>query len=79
MAKTIFLYDLKMDNWDAAIERYGDNLSEGLEYYCGALAKLTLKDKKNGVRPDNYKKWLQRLVTTECMEVIFLYHIIILL
>jgi hypothetical protein len=67
-----------MDNWDQAIARYGDNLSEGLEYYCGAIAKLTLKEQKNGIRPDNYKKWLQRLVTTEGIIYIFLYHIIIL-
>jgi hypothetical protein len=61
-----------MESWDEAIEKYGDNLSEGLDYYCAALAKLTLKEKNHGIRPDNYRKWLQRLVTTECIIFIFL-------
>jgi hypothetical protein len=60
-----------MTSWDAAVEKYGDNLSEGLEYYCGALSKLTVKDKKIGVRPENYKKWLNRLISTECILLSF--------
>jgi hypothetical protein len=73
----IFLQDLKMTKWEEALEKYGDNLSEGLEFYCNALSKLTAKEKKSGIRPDNYKKWLTRLVTTECILLMFLYHILI--
>jgi hypothetical protein len=73
----IFLHDLKMDNWQEALDKYGDNLSEGLEFYCTALSKLTVKEKKSGIRPDNYKKWLTRLVTTECILLMFFYHILI--
>jgi hypothetical protein len=68
----IFLHDLKMTNWEAAVEKYGDNLSEGLEFYCTAMSKLSAKEKKSGARPDNYIKWLTRMVTTECILLMFL-------
>ena len=54
-----------MDDWEAAVKKYGDRLTDGLNYYYEALSKIKKIDIKKGERPQNYNIWLDKLIKHE--------------